>query len=443
MWTNAGLTIFRSKPDCCHILSGAVNSSCHALALRSARQSRGLSVRCASAAIGVSASTLKRWERGEHLPSPVSLVGVLDQWGVGATAPSRRLITDGTPAPARCWSIERSETRPLLRLLRSRRRRNGLTLGDVETLTGIGASSLHRHETGERIPSAETLERIAGAVGCSQQETATLSSCLYAPDHDPKRIDIFSEFLQPDSVPHVLVFEAVDRLLRRDIEDHQGAQEQIWQAGYGLMLMADYKSLLELGPTIQSISRRNEGPCSSLLRCALILAQIHTTGKLRAHDTEFQRSVDLANRLEDFETQMSFGMMAVRLGIAICDFAGARLQLQEQVRRGYRAGREDLQMNFNVYQAYLDLEEGNPLRAVRIADKLRENAKGTVQHYTVNVLEARAQSRIGDTARLGQILDECGAMERQYGIGSPLLNRLRASLEARTRRASPPSSRFP
>lgn len=51
-------------------------------------------------------------------------------------------------------------------LLRAERRRQGLTLQDMQQATGITRSSLHRIENQEGVnPSIGTLERIAGALG--------------------------------------------------------------------------------------------------------------------------------------------------------------------------------------------------------------------------------------------------------------------------------------
>lgn len=52
-------------------------------------------------------------------------------------------------------------------LIREVRRRQCLTLRQLEALTGIGRSTLSRYEAGQNYPTIDVLDMIADALGCS------------------------------------------------------------------------------------------------------------------------------------------------------------------------------------------------------------------------------------------------------------------------------------
>ena len=74
------------------------------------------------------------------------------------------------------------------KILKQKRQSAGLTLHEISEVSGVSTSHLGRIEKGERFPSADILQRIAGPVGFSESEIFTLAGYLSSNDERDKQI---------------------------------------------------------------------------------------------------------------------------------------------------------------------------------------------------------------------------------------------------------------
>ena len=63
-------------------------------------------------------------------------------------------------------------------ILKQKRQSVGLTLREISEVSGVSTSHLGRIEKGERFPSADILQRLAGPLGFSESEIFTLAGYL-------------------------------------------------------------------------------------------------------------------------------------------------------------------------------------------------------------------------------------------------------------------------
>ena len=181
--------------------------------LRCARKGQNLSVAKACDLLGISTATLKRWESGTGTPGTQTIAKILDTWGVSGTSALRDQVRTDNFGKRAAWSIEQSGPRPVLRLIRHRRRRNRLSLEDISEATGVGLGSLQRYETGLRIPTNEILQRLTTAVGCSNLESQLLHRSL-ASEETPPPLELGHLFNTPNANPGFLIFRELDYVSR-------------------------------------------------------------------------------------------------------------------------------------------------------------------------------------------------------------------------------------
>ncbi len=74
------------------------------------------------------------------------------------------------------------------KILKQKRQSAGLTLHEISEVSGVSTSHLGRIEKGERFPSADILQRIAGPLGFSESEIFTLAGYLSSNDERDKQI---------------------------------------------------------------------------------------------------------------------------------------------------------------------------------------------------------------------------------------------------------------
>jgi transcriptional regulator with XRE-family HTH domain len=74
------------------------------------------------------------------------------------------------------------------KILKQKRQSGGLTLHEISEVSGVSTSHLGRIEKGERFPSADILQRIAGPLGFSESEIFTLAGYLSSNDEKDKQV---------------------------------------------------------------------------------------------------------------------------------------------------------------------------------------------------------------------------------------------------------------
>lgn len=79
--------------------------------------------------------------------------------------------------------------------LKARRLEKGLTLAELEALSGVDKSHLGRIETGKRFPSAHILRKLSEPLGFDERELFKMAGYL-SPDKTDKRIDKFKRSLR-------------------------------------------------------------------------------------------------------------------------------------------------------------------------------------------------------------------------------------------------------
>lgn len=387
-------------------------------ALKAARKSVRLSVSGASRVLGVSESTLKRWETGQNLPGRSGLDEILDRYSIDAESPYRSAIVSRAVPTRRSWSIESAEPRPLLRLLRSRRRRNLLSLDDVQVATGYSISSLHRYEIGARVPDEVALRTIGSAVGLHSDEIVLMSCALYEPTPPPPANILDWE----GPCPQVQLFWQLDEMSKN-------GTQQAWPLVYGFLLMADFDSLAE---NWHLLARRTDQESPVRRRMFSLAKTLVATQccKDRPETLErYQRHLawlDRTTNLDVFEE----GVSLCRIALLLRDIGGARRCLNAARRSHDRYALPLFSETIEIYDAMIDLNEQKFGRAMRTIAKVGSVATAGVTHYTSKVVQACLFDRMGETGHARKLLDECALLEGELGVGSPSVSRLRLNVSS-------------
>jgi transcriptional regulator with XRE-family HTH domain len=74
------------------------------------------------------------------------------------------------------------------KILKQKRQSVDLTLREISEVSGVSTSHLGRIEKGERFPSADILQRIAGPLGFSESEIFTLAGYLSSNGEGDKKV---------------------------------------------------------------------------------------------------------------------------------------------------------------------------------------------------------------------------------------------------------------
>ncbi len=146
------------------------------VALRRLRLARGLSLDQAAQRSGTSKAALSAWETGSRRPRGPALARLLDALGADDRTKAR-LLTVAAPRHARI-ALADSPFAPVdvgavLRVVRERR---GVAQADLARRLGVSQSAVSQWESGDDVPSPETLHALGFALGASVEETLALAS---------------------------------------------------------------------------------------------------------------------------------------------------------------------------------------------------------------------------------------------------------------------------
>jgi len=75
--------------------------------------------------------------------------------------------------------------------------------------------------------------------------------------------------------------------------------------------------------------------------------------------------------------------------------------------------------------AFSQTKSSEPLKSI---DRLRKEATGPLQQYTVDVARLHMLYQLGERALAGEIAASCRQQETTYGFGSPLAARIGSHL---------------
>lgn len=398
-------------------------------ALRGSRKSRGLTGQAASQAIAVSLATLKRWESDQGVPSRSALIEILTAWGVPEGSPWRQLIEKEAPSNSRSWSVDEPHERVVLRLLRSKRRRNFLTLQEVSSATGLPVASIYRYEQGTRTPNQDVLAGLSAAVGCSNLEQDLLSKALTHPDDLNLPEPVFYAMGKPNSTGQFWVFFELDRILceRNNTSPSPAYLASLFQS---LVNTGDHQSLVEIWPIV-----RDRLPKASLvglnrinLGSLVTLAQMNLTKEPRALHSRFARWGEEIESFRDhpyiFGTMFTLTRMAEILG----DVSAASWYLGQIQNQIEMLGSGMLAFFCDVHSTIIEFESKPSTRPLDALATLETNATHPVENYTLEVARLSMLHRLGMASSCKDALGRCRIMEHTFGYGSPLANQISARL---------------
>lgn len=387
-------------------------------ALKSARKARGHSIARTSLLGGISTATVKRWENGRGLPSRAELLVFLDRLGVPEESPYRQVVSSSVRRP----EVREGEGRPILRFLRCERRRHGLTLEAVATATGISIPSLHRYESGARAPDPETLRSISLACGCSPEISERLCQSL-AHDAAPSRCDLSSNemFSSPDPQSRFEVYARLDRFS----SDRAGASmDSVLDLVDGFTILGDPLGLLEAWPLVRPRVRFESWTPVGKLRLGtnLLLARVNAeTGSLtrseidRYHKAIFQGEWSSAR----IHAALLF-VRATTTGGAPEEAAVILTQLEHALSKRRSA---DSEVVCELYRRAVECDLTGTRASLAIS-RLRSIGYGPLWDYNVDVATVGILDRLGDRSEVARQIEYCRSQERQFGFGSPLVNRV-------------------
>lgn len=384
----------------------------------------GLSAGKASAVIGVAAATLKRWESGCGTPRESTVDRILDAWGVPEVSQLREGFRLETLGRKVSWSVEQNEVRPVLRMLRHKRRRNGLRLEDVAQATGIGLPSLQRYETGLRVPAEPSLQLISQAVGCSAEEFELLRNFLTNPDPISSPISATVLFTKPMGTPGFLIFRELDYLLR--FRREQTANEihtRLQAIILGLAFTGDYSALVE---TWQGTAHFLGRPKSlSITESVAGMAKMHLARRPREALDEFLKLRRMLPATPKTDDEINGTFCAIRMGQLLKEHEDADDLLR---RIEHSSGLEEsAKVACAVYRCLVDFSVGEASDSVTGLQEIGRNAD-PVLAYTTRVGAASILVQMGKYDDGLDVLEGCRSLETSYGLGSPLARKLDAKI---------------
>lgn len=388
-------------------------------ALKSARKSRGHSIARTSLLGGVSTATVKRWENGQGLPPRADLMVYLDRLGVPADSPYRDVVA----ATIRRPEVREGAGRPLLRYLRSERRRNGLTLEAISDATGVSVPSLYRYESGLRAPDTETLRSIAMASGCNPEATTRLVEALHqeaAPNGSELPVNELFQQPRPDS--RFEVYARLDRLTAsRNVE---AQMDSVLDLVDGFTILGDPHGLLEAWPLVKPLVRLENWSSVGKLRLGtnLLLARVNVDASdLPASEFARYRKALFSGPFTHPRLHATLCFTRVATTAGAPEEAALILDDFEREIAGNTIPHSDLVCE--LYRRAVECDLRGSRASLSIA-RLGTLGLGTLWDYNVDVATVGVLDRLGDRSELIGAIAKCRAREREHGFGSPLVNRI-------------------
>ncbi len=164
-------------------------------ALRTLRESRGLTLTEAARRARMGRTALQNWEAGRHAPSGPSLARLLDALEVEPRRRARLLVAvDPRHARIELAHSEFGSPIDVGAVVRTMRARRGLTQADLARRAGVSQGTVAKWESGALEPSAETVHALGFALGARAEETLALAAARGG-------VDPFGEEVVPEEAP--------------------------------------------------------------------------------------------------------------------------------------------------------------------------------------------------------------------------------------------------
>lgn len=392
------------------------------LALRGARKLQSLSVHKASEKVGVSAATVKRWEAGIGLPGRSELDTYFDQLGTPQDSPYRQAAIREFHLGE---SLKAFEGRPLLNILRLKRRRLGLTVAEVAVASGICPASIHRYETGERTPTEDVLSSMARACGISQLEFAHLSARLNgAPSVLKCEGRLSSLFAPSEARVHLFAFERLETLLKNP------QSGDYWQSGIEivefLLMTGDHHLALEIGYLIQSHPLKPEP--TDLERTYIYgwmtLGKLTTGAPRQEVDARLQQLIKKRSHSTSSAIKNFLGGLISQLFMKLGEIEQARFWVNESMLDTHA----DWTYTRELFGLALDFQSNPQESQVMALQQLREEYGTIVQKYTTDAIILNMVNQLGAIDETREQLGRCQVQEDALGVGSPTVHSIRQKL---------------
>ncbi|HRF59542.1 MAG TPA: helix-turn-helix transcriptional regulator [Fimbriimonadaceae bacterium] len=386
--------------------------------LRCARKAAGLSVARTSVLVGLSPATVKRWERGEGLPSARDLGVYLDRLGAPADSPVREIARVSIDDLSR-----NGGERPVLRFLRAARRRKGITLPELSAATGVSAASLHRYETGERVPESLVRRTIGRALGCNDAELEMLDRCLDEPGfrYDPTDA-IHNRFFIAHGPAAVLPFARADALLRGQVVSPAFLADML----QGLIIMGDHGALLELWTLIKPTAEKLDWPdmTRALVSGYLSLARVGSETMHQARERTLRRYREYES-IPPGPRKLNVGLILSRIAVAAnMSEEAAQWVSQYQCESGLFGDGEGYDVITGIHLRALMADFAPSIEHFSVLQSLRSSTQGILMAYNADIAMLSVAHKLGNEEEVRRLIDQCRNTESMYGIGSPLRNRI-------------------
>ncbi len=368
------------------------------------------------------------------MPSRRELSLYLDRLGVSGCSPVRDVLDSGTAPTGPRETHEWQSGRHLLRLLRSRRRRQGITLSELSAVTGSSVASLHRYETGERVPDEPTFRCLAAALGMANEEREHLQALLsLSPWERPlPGSPLEDSFLVPGSMPHLRVFERIDGLRNPHIPGRDLGPE-IWQILHGLLIMGEHDTVQEVWPFLRQSAASGTVDLEHkvLIRSTLRLVKSAQGRPGNGLQEDIQRLWLDARAMKPGPARTAVTLQLARIHMNLGSGPEATKCVREVADYGNRTDSPSLVFLSELHLYASEFESGRSSSSLRSLLDLRSSAIGPLQSYNFEVAICQAHLARGDTGSVMAELESCSASEQTYGYGSPLVRRIREAVSTR------------
>lgn len=391
-----------------------------ASAIRSARKSIRLSVSRASNLVGISPATLKRWEAGSGLPKRLELHQYLDGIGIASDSTFRTTLEQGKH---QIWDDQGAHgERPLLRILRSRRRQLGLTLQDVSDASGLSLASIYRYETGSRTPEPTVLRILGGASGLTISEIDLVETRLQGKFRLDRSKILSDSFLVANENSQLEVFSHLDQLGMCA----QTLDSDLWQTVHGLVLMGDHGTIAEVWPRIRdSIDLEKVNPdVRTLLHSTLLLVKTSSLG-IPVEASQLSKLRGRIFALESSESQAIGLFQMARLAAIIEDWNSAEDWITCVQNLGSKLGNVGMNFVAELNLHAFEFQRSRSQSSLNAVQHLLSNSQHPIHSYIANVAIAQMTKNLGDRSGFHTAVLESTDSESQYGYGSPLLQKMK------------------
>jgi transcriptional regulator with XRE-family HTH domain len=312
----------------------------------------------------------------------------------------------------------------VLRLLRSQRRKAGLTLAEVGAATGLSAPTLHRVETGQYAPDSDTLGAIAESVGLSKDETSSLQTAVHGGfvSVEDMASDVSTAFVQCLPDVRVRVFAHIEVLVRG-----RTGHDDLMESVRGLMMNGDRKALVEIWPLM-----RRAGAFSQVSNDErMVLQTLWTVARtgLSRRCPEPSELWNLGKRVEAMPPSVSKGssmLYMARLAAIHKDWEDV-LSWSECVE--LESGENpDLRLLAAINGHLVTAKWGSPSQALDGFGSVIARALNPVIKYTAEVYFAHVAISCGQVDRAREALERARHYEVRHKFGSPMADTQRAHL---------------